>query len=73
MQAQAGFPGWERDATSGICCQCRLLMCLKMLMGCSHLQTSMAPVNLKNEILNKPGKMLDFPFVYTGQDIIRQC
>lgn len=43
-----------------------------MLMGPSHLQICMGPINLDNEILGKSEVMPGFPFVYMGQEVITQ-
>lgn len=45
---------------------------LRKLMGYSHLQSFLHPVNLEDELLVKSGGRMDFPFVSVGWEVIKQ-
>lgn len=45
---------------------------LRKLMGCSHLQSFLRPVNLEDELFIKSGEKTDFPFVSVGWEVIKQ-
>lgn len=45
---------------------------LRKLMGYSHLQSFLHPINLEDELLVKSGGRMHFPFVSVGWEVIKQ-